>query len=73
MSETPEPDGSRIEDLEVMVAHQAKEIEDLSGELARAFDTIQRMQRIIQALTERLGVVEEIALPKPEATKPPHY
>ncbi|MCB8840701.1 SlyX family protein [Aurantimonas sp. VKM B-3413] len=73
MSQSEDADGSRIEDLEVMVAHQAKEIEELSGELAQAFETIKRMQRAIQGLTDRVGTVEDIALPKPEAGKPPHY
>jgi len=73
MSETGDADDGRIEDLEVMAAHQAREIQELSDELARAFETIKRMQRTIQTLAERIGAVEEVALPKPEATKPPHY
>ncbi|MBO0661991.1 SlyX family protein [Jiella sp. MQZ9-1] len=73
MSEPKDGEASRIEDLEVMVAHQARIIEELSEELTRAFRMIERLQHLGQALGERLGAVEEVALPKPEATKPPHY
>ncbi|MBO0903213.1 SlyX family protein [Jiella sonneratiae] len=73
MSEPAEGPAARIEDLEVMVSHQARTIDELSEELTRAFRMIERLQQLTQALGERLGAVEEFALPKPEATKPPHY
>jgi SlyX protein len=71
MSETFDARG-RVEDLEMLVAHQAREIEELSAELKKAFDAITLLQRQNRHLTERFQAVED-ALPKPEATKPPHY
>lgn len=73
MSEPNDATGSRIEDLEVMVSHQARTIEELSEELTRAVRMIERLQHLTQALSERLGSVEEVALAKPGAEKPPHY
>ncbi|MCQ0990500.1 SlyX family protein [Jiella marina] len=73
MSKTSDGEASRIEDLEVMVSHQNRTIEELSEELARAFRMIDRLQHLTQAVSERLGAVEDVTLPKPEATKPPHY
>ncbi|MBP0618044.1 SlyX family protein [Jiella mangrovi] len=73
MSEPNDSAGPRIEDLEVMVAHQARTIEELSEELTRAFRMIERLQHLTQALGERLGAVEDVAIPKPQQQKPPHY
>ena len=74
MSEPTESAGLRIEDLEVMVAHQARTIEELSEELARSFRMIERLQHLTQALGERLGAVEDGGgVAKPEGQKPPHY
>ena len=56
-----------------MAAHQAQMIEDLSDELQRAFAAIDRMQRRVTSLAERLQSVEDVAMPRPENTKPPHY
>lgn len=73
MSGSEEKIGARLEDLEIMAAHQAQTIEDLSGELRRAYDTIDRLQRAVRSLGERFQALEEISTPKPEVTKPPHY
>ena len=73
MKEPSESAGPRIQDLEVMVSHQARTIDELSEELTRAFRMIERLQHLTQALSERLGVVEDVAIAKPEAQKPPHY
>jgi SlyX protein len=73
MSQTEEPETGCIEDLEIMVAHQAQTIEELSEELRRAFETIERIQRALKALGERFEALEAVATPKAEVTKPPHY
>ena len=73
MSSSEEPATRRIEDLEIMVAHQAQTIEELSEELRRAFETIERMQRSLKGLGERFDALEQVATPKAEVTKPPHY
>jgi SlyX protein len=73
MSQTDEPETGRIEDLEIMVAHQAQTIEELSEELRRAFETIERIQRALKGLGERFEALEAVATSKAEVTKPPHY
>lgn len=65
--------GARLDDLEIMVAHHARTIEELSGELARSFETIERLQRKLSTLSERFEALEDVATPRPEITKPPHY
>ncbi|MCE7030461.1 SlyX family protein [Jiella avicenniae] len=58
MSEPNEGAGPRIEDLEVMVAHQARTIDELSEELTRAVRMIERLQHLIPipALTDSYGI-----------------
>ena len=72
MSDTPD-EQDRIEDLEVMAAHQAQTIDELSDQLRHAFEAIDSLQRSVTVLTERLQSVEDVAVPRPEVTKPPHY
>ena len=64
---------ARLEDLEVLSAHQAQTIEDLSQELARAFETIDQLRRGLTALGHRFQELEEVATSRAEITKPPHY
>lgn len=64
---------SRLEDLEVLSAHQAQTIEDLSQELARAFETIDQLRRGLAALGHRFQELEDSATPRAEPAKPPHY
>ncbi|WP_102961110.1 SlyX family protein [Mangrovicella endophytica] len=64
---------SRIDDLEIMAAHQAKAIEELSEELQKAYGTIEQLRKAVKGLAERCGALEEAVTPRPEITKPPHY
>ena len=73
MSETDDGNEKRIEDLEIMAAHQAQMIEDLSEELQRASAAIERMQRSLRSLGDRFEALADGAMPRPENTKPPHY
>lgn len=73
MSEKQAKTSERIQDLEIMAAHQAQTIEELSEELRRAFEAIEKMQRALTSLGHRFDALEEIATPKPKITKPPHY
>ncbi|WP_245413764.1 SlyX family protein [Fulvimarina endophytica] len=72
MAETDSSILSRLEDLEVLTSHQAKTIEELSDELAKAFAAIRQIQRKQEHLTDRIGAVEDGGN-RPEITKPPHY
>ncbi len=64
---------TRLEKLEALATHQERVIEELSGELATQWKTIERMQSKLNTLTERFLVLEEQSLQAPAITKPPHY
>ncbi|WP_019996133.1 SlyX family protein [Aureimonas ureilytica] len=63
----------RLVELEIQIAHQNQIIEDLSGEIARQGQDLARLQKATKALAERFLALEEVATPRPEITKPPHY
>ena len=69
MSETQE----RLVELEIQIAHQNRVIEELSGEVARQGQALDRLHKTMKALAERFLALEEVATPRPEITKPPHY
>ena len=63
----------RLVALEVLAAEQERTIGDLSGEIAEQWKIIDRLQRKLDALTERFLVVEERAAPDVPVMKPPHW
>lgn len=68
-----EHEDQRLTALEETVAHQARIIEDLSGELAAQWKLVEQMRTKLDRLTERFLSLEENALEAPAITKPPHY
>ena len=67
MSET------RITDLEMLAAHQAQTIEDLSAMVAEQWKIIDAMRKRLDEMSERFQAVEETALGRSENAKPPHW
>jgi SlyX protein len=67
MSET------RITDLEMLAAHQAQAIDDLSAMVAEQWKVIDAMRKRLDEMSERFQAVEENALGRPENVKPPHW
>lgn len=63
----------RLVELEIQIAHQNRAIEELSGEMARQGAELDRLRKTMKALAERFLALEEVATPRPEITKPPHY
>lgn len=63
----------RLVELEIQIAHQNRTIEELSGEMARQGAELDRLRKTMKALAERFLALEEVATPRPEITKPPHY
>lgn len=63
----------RLTTLEIRAAEQEKTIEDLSDQIAEQWKVIERMQKKLDALTDRFLVLEEQTLPDTPNTKPPHY
>ena len=66
-------DTDRIAQLEEIVAHQQKTIDELSEQLAEQWKTIDRMGHSLRTLTDRLLGLEERASEAAPITKPPHY
>jgi SlyX protein len=66
-------DDSRVVMLEVRATEQERVIEELSGQLAEQWKTIDRLQKKVDALTERFLALEEQTSPGHEITKPPHW
>ena len=63
----------RLVELEIQIAHQSRTIEELSGEMARQGAELDRLRKTMKALAERFLALAEVATPRPEITKPPHY
>lgn len=66
-------ESSRVVLLEVRAAEQERVIEQLSDQIAEQWKVIDRLQKKMDALTERFLALEEQATPGHEATKPPHW
>ncbi|MGN6146372.1 MAG: SlyX family protein [Mesorhizobium sp.] len=63
----------RLTALEIRAAEQDHTIEELSGQIAEQWKVMDRMQRKLDALTERFLALEEQAAPDVPVTKPPHW
>ncbi|MCO6388881.1 SlyX family protein [Aliihoeflea sp. 40Bstr573] len=63
----------RIVQLETLAAEHERTIEELSAEVARQWQVIERMQKKLDALTERFLALEEQSAPEIPVTRPPHY
>jgi SlyX protein len=66
-------EADRIVDLEIALAHQTRITEELSAEMARQGETLDRLERGMKALAECFLALEEAAAPRAEITRPPHY
>ncbi|HMM64831.1 MAG: SlyX family protein [Mesorhizobium sp.] len=63
----------RLTNLEIRTAEQERTIEELSGQIAEQWKTIDALKRRLDALTERFLTLEEQAAPDVPVTKPPHW
>lgn len=63
----------RLTTLEIRAAEQERIIEELSGEIAEQWKVIERLQKKLDALTDRFLALEEQSAPAHEVTKPPHW
>ncbi len=63
----------RLTTLEIRNAEQEKTIEELSGQIAEQWKIIERLQKKVDALTERFLALEEQSAPEIPVTKPPHW
>lgn len=59
--------------LEMIVAEQERTIEDLSAQLAEQWKVVDRLQKKLDALTQRFLALEEQSAPDVPVTRPPHW
>ena len=65
---------ARIDKLEEMLAHQEQVINDLSDELAKQWQTIERLTRRIKELEEKVATrIAAADAPESGDPPPPHY
>ena len=65
---------TRIDELEIRLAHQDQTIEDLSETIARQWKEMEALSRQLAKFGDRLHIVEENAgEPAPTEPPPPHY
>lgn len=69
----PDPDISRLDALEIRVAHQDRAIDDLNATITAQWGRIEGLLRQIAALGERLGEAESRAASTGPVEPPPHY
>ena len=63
----------RLTTLEIRAAEHEKTIEELSGQIAEQWQTIDRLQKKLDALVNRFMTLEEQVQPDVPVTKPPHW
>lgn len=67
------PHEERLTQLEILAAEQDKIVQELSGEIAGQWKVIERMQKKLDALTDRFLMLEQQSAPDVPVTKPPHW
>jgi SlyX protein len=63
----------RLVQLEVLTTHQERTIAELSEQIGEQWKVIDKLQRRLDALTNRFLALEEQASPDVPITKPPHW
>jgi len=63
----------RLTTLEIRATEQEKTIDELSGQIAEQWKVIERMQRKLDAVSERFLALEEQSGSDVPVTKPPHW
>jgi len=74
MTDSTSPDSARLDELEMRVVHQDQTIEDLNEAITAQWKLIDRLERQVQHLAERVADAEQSAgQAAPVDRPPPHY
>ena len=65
--------GLAATELEELLAHQARTIEELSDQLAEQWKVVEQTRARLAVLTERFLTLEEQSHEAVPVTRPPHY
>ena len=63
----------RLTTLEIRVTEQERTIEELSQQIAEQWKSAERLQKKVDALTERFLTLEQQSAPDVPVTRPPHW
>ena len=66
-------DSERLDDLEVLAAHQAQMLDDLNEVVIAQGDVIADLRRKLDALARRFATLEEQVRGAAPVDKPPHW
>ncbi len=66
-------DTDRIDDLEITIAHQGQQIEELSDTVTDQWKMIEDLRRQLARLESKFADMQEPDETPPETQKPPHW
>jgi SlyX protein len=66
-------DTDRLDELEILAAHQARMLEDLNETAIRQDKQIHRLEHILEAMVERFRAFEQQTQSDTPTSKPPHW
>ena len=74
MNDGPTSDSARLDELEMRVVHQDQTIDELNAAITAQWKLIDRLERQVQHLAERVADAEQSAgQTAPVDRPPPHY
>ncbi|MAU68491.1 SlyX family protein [Hyphomonas sp.] len=74
MTDSPSTDSARLDELEMRVVHQDQTIEDLNAAITAQWKLIDRLERQVAHLSERVAETEQaVSDAAPVNRPPPHY
>ena len=74
MTDSPSSDSARLDELEMRVVHQDQTIEDLNAAVTAQWKLIERLEREVARLGERVADAEQASGDAaPVERPPPHY
>ncbi len=65
--------GDRLAALEEAMAHHERTVDELSGQIAEQWKTIDGLKRIIERMGERIETLESGSGEAVPVSRPPHY
>ena len=74
MTDSAPTASTRLDELEIRIAHQDQTIEDLNAAITAQWKLIDRLERQVERLAERVADADQSAGPAaPVDRPPPHY
>ncbi len=71
MTDSTSPDSARLDELEMRVVHQDQTIDELNEAITAQWKLIDRLERQVQHLAERVADAETVRRPGAPVDRPP--